>query len=85
MGLIIDAIIVLIIIISSFLGYKKGLTKSFLKIFTFIIALVISFVLFKPISNIIINNTDIDENLQKAIEEKFNQSEENKQLEQKND
>ena len=85
MGLIIDAIIVLIIIISSFLGYKKGLTKSFLKIFTFIIALVISFVLFKPISNIIINNTDIDENLQKAIEEKFNQSEENKQVEQKND
>lgn len=85
MGLIIDAIIVLIIILSSFLGYKKGLTKSFLKIFTFIIALVISFVLFKPISNIIINNTDIDENLQKAIEEKFNQSEENKQVEQKND
>ncbi len=41
--------------------------------------------LFKPISNIIINNTDIDENLQKAIEEKFNQSEENKQVEQKND
>ena len=31
MGLIIDAIIVLIIILSSFLGYKKGLTKSFLK------------------------------------------------------
>ena len=29
MGLIIDAIIVLIIIISSFLGYKKGLTKVF--------------------------------------------------------
>ena len=85
MGLIIDAIIVLIIIISSFLGYKKGLTKSFLKIFTFIIALVISFELFKPISNIIINNTDIDENLQKAIEEKFNQSEENKQVEQRND
>ena len=41
--------------------------------------------LFKPISNVIINNTDIDENLQKAIEEKFNQSEENKQVEQKND
>lgn len=85
MGIIIDIIIVLIIALSAFLGYKKGLTKSFLKIFSFLIALVISIVLFKPLSNIVINNTQIDENLKNSIVSKFNQnSEEDVEEESKN-
>ncbi len=64
---IIDLIIVGIIGICLFLGYKRGLTGSILKILSFVIALIIAFVLFKPVSNFIINNTLIDEKIEQSI------------------
>ena len=67
MSWIVDLIIILIFAIFIFLGYKRGLTGSILKILSFIIALVISFILFKPVSNFIINNTLIDEKIEESI------------------
>ena len=64
---IVDLIIILIFAIFIFLGYKRGLTGSILKILSFVIALVISFILFKPVSNFIINNTLIDEKIEESI------------------
>ena len=80
-GIIIDLIIVVLFILSVWEGYKKGLTKSLLKIFTFILAIIISFILFKPISSFIINQTQIDDNIQDNIIRTFNaeDSKENKQ------
>ena len=71
MTLIVDLIIVGIIALCAILGYFRGLTKSLLKIVSWVLALVIAFVLFKPISLLIINHTQIDDNIQKAIEEKM--------------
>lgn len=71
MTLIVDLIIVGIIALCAILGYFRGLTKSLLKIVSFVLALVIAFVLFKPISLLIINHTQIDDNIQQAIEEKM--------------
>lgn len=71
MTLIVDLIIVGIIALCAILGYFRGLTKSLLKIVSFVLALVIAFVLFKPISLLIINHTQIDDNIQKDIEEKM--------------
>ena len=71
MTLIVDLIIVGIIALCAILGYFRGLTKSLLKIVSFVLALVIAFVLLKPISLLIINHTQIDDNIQKAIEEKM--------------
>lgn len=67
MSLIIDLIILGIIILCVFFGYKKGLTKCIIKILSFVIALVIAFVLFKPVSNFIINNTTLDDNIKNSI------------------
>ena len=64
---IVDIIIVLIFALFIFFGYTRGLTGSVLKILSFFIALVIAFVLFKPISNFIIDNTLIDEKIQESI------------------
>lgn len=64
---IIDLIIVAIIAISVFLGYKRGLTGSILKILSFVIAVIIAIILFKPVSNFVINNTLIDEKIEEAI------------------
>lgn len=69
MSIIIDLVIVAIIALCVFLGYRRGLTGSLLKIVSFILALVIAFILFKPVSSFIINNTNWDENLEQAIRE----------------
>ena len=67
MSIAIDLIILGIIILCIALGYHKGLTGSLLKIISFVLAIVIAFVLFKPVSNLIINNTNWDENLEQSI------------------
>lgn len=85
MEIIIDLLIILIIGLSIWLGYKKGLTESLLKIFNFLIALIISVILFNPIANIVINNTQIDEFLQDSIVSKFNNNEENQEEKKEND
>ena len=67
MSIIIDAIILGILVLCIALGCRKGLTGSLLKIVSFVLALVIAFVLFKPVSNFIIDKTDWDENLEQGI------------------
>lgn len=69
MSLIIDLIILGLILLCIFLGYKKGLTKCIIKILSFVIAIIIAVVLFKPISNFVINNTQIDDNIKNSIVE----------------
>lgn len=67
MSIIIDLIIVAILAVSIFLGYKKGLTKCVIKILSFAIALIVAAILFKPVSNLVIKNTQIDDNIKEAV------------------
>ena len=76
MGIIIDIIVILIIALSVFLGYRKGLIALAVKLFAVIIALIATLLLYKPISALIINNTNLDENIQNVIMEKANNQEE---------
>ena len=69
MSIVLDLVIVGIILICIFLGYKKGLTKSLIKIFSFIIAIIVAAILFKPVSNFIIQNTELDDNIKKSVVE----------------
>lgn len=69
MGLIIDGIIILFILASIFFGYKKGLISLGISLVAFIITIVAVMVFYRPIGNIIINTTTIDEKIQETIEE----------------
>ena len=69
MLIIIDLVVVAFILLCVIMGYAKGLTGSLIKIVSFALALVIAFVLFAPVSNFVINNTQIDDNLEKTIRE----------------
>lgn len=69
MSLIVDLIIIGLIVLCVLLGYKKGLTKCIIKILSFVIAIIVAFVLFKPISGFVINNTKIDDNIKNSIVE----------------
>ena len=67
MGIIIDIVLIAIVLLSTFLGYKKGLVKLASKLFAGIIAIIITIVIYKPVSGMIINNTEIDEKLENTI------------------
>ncbi len=73
MGIIVDLIIIGIVLLSTFLAYKKGLVKLAIGLCAFVISIVITFVLYQPISNFVINNTQIDETIEKSIYEKANE------------
>lgn len=85
MGIIIDIVIVAVIGLSIFMGYKKGLIGVAFKILSFLIAIVLAFILSKPVSNYIIENTEFDDNIRTTIQETLesknfentNQTEEN--------
>lgn len=71
MFILVDLIVVGIIALFTFLGYKQGLVKAAIKILSFFIAIIVALVLYRPISNAIINNTQIDENITNTIMEKI--------------
>ncbi|MGN1327141.1 MAG: CvpA family protein [Clostridia bacterium] len=67
MGIIVDIIIVAILLLFIIVGYRKGLTGSLIKLASFAIALVLAFILYKPLANMAIENTQIDEKIETAI------------------
>lgn len=67
MGIIIDISLIAILLLSTFLGYKKGLVKLGAKLFAGIIAIILTIVLYKPVANAIIKNTPIDEKIENII------------------
>ena len=69
--MILDLVIILVILLFTFLGYKKGLVKTAISILSFCIALIISIMLYKTVGNIVINNTEIDEKIENAISSKI--------------
>lgn len=65
--MIADIIVIAILALSIFLGYRKGLVELGIKLVGVIIAIVLTLILYRPITNIIINTTSLDENLEQAI------------------
>ena len=71
MGIILDVIIIAIIALNIFLCYRKGLVKLAVGLIAVLAAVILSIVLYKPISNAIVKNTDIDEKIENIIIENF--------------
>lgn len=68
MGIILDLIIIAVLALSIFLGYKKGLVGVAFKILSFIVAIALAFTLSTPVSNYIIENTEFDDNIHNTIQ-----------------
>ncbi len=73
MGIIIDIILVAIVALSAFLGYKKGLVELGARLFAGIIAIILTLIVYKPIANVVISNSNIDERIENIIIEKTNE------------
>lgn len=72
MGIIIDIVLLVIVILSAFLGYKKGLVKLGTRLIAGIIAIILTLIIYKPIANLVIENTSIDNKIEEAIIENTN-------------
>ena len=67
-GIICDIVLLAIIVISTSIGYSKGLVEVLYKIIAFFASIIIVLVLYKVVAQIIIDNTQLDERLASAIE-----------------
>lgn len=75
MSIVVDLIILGIMLLCIIVGYVRGLTGSLIKILSFVLSIIIAFILFVPISNLIIDKTQIDENLEQSIRDMIMQEE----------
>ena len=70
MGIVLDGVLLIIFLLSLFFGYRKGLIGVAFNLCAFLVALVVTWILYNPITNVVINNTEIDDSIRNAIIEK---------------
>ena len=70
--MIADIFVILIIMLCILIGYKKGLIKVAVRLLSFFVALIIALILYTPISNYIIENTEVVPSLKGTIQSKKN-------------
>ena len=75
MNYLIDLIVLALIALSTFIGYKKGLIKMAFGLISFILAISLSIVLYKPVSNFVIEYTTLDDYIEQTISERLSSPE----------
>ncbi|MBQ2835808.1 MAG: CvpA family protein [Clostridia bacterium] len=71
MGIILDVIIVAIIALNVYLCYRKGLVNLAVGLIAVVAAIILSVIFYKPITNLIVENTEFDEMIENTIVETF--------------
>ncbi len=66
--MIIDIVIILIFIVSIFIAYIRGLSSVIYQLASWIITIILIFVLCRPITNVIIDTTSLDESISESIQ-----------------
>lgn len=66
-GVLVDLVIISIIISNAYWGYRRGLVGVIFKLLVFLLSLLIVFLLYKPVSNTIMQKTQVDEWLSEKI------------------
>ena len=66
--MIVDIIIILIFVSSIAIAYVRGLSSVIYQLASWIITIILIFVLCRPITNVIIDNTTLDENISEKIQ-----------------
>lgn len=87
MGIVLDVIILAILVLSIILGYRKGLIGVAFNLCAFLVALVLTWILYIPITNLVIEKTEIDDGIKNTIIEKGvikNKEDEEQKQEQEN-
>lgn len=67
MGIVFDIIVIFIIVLSIYRGYRRGIADVGIKLFSIIVSLLVSVILCNPITSYVVDNTEIDEKIEKVI------------------
>lgn len=67
MGIVIDIVIVAIVASLIFIEAKKGIVNVIFNLGAFAVSLLLTIVLLTPVTNFVINNTTLDENIESSI------------------
>ena len=70
MGIIIDGILIILLMLSVFLEYKKGLVNVIFNLCAVLVAIIVTFILYRPVANLVIENTQLDETIKQTVLEK---------------
>lgn len=71
MGIVIDCLVVLVMASCIFVGYKKGLMKVVINFIAIFLSIILALILYKPVANFIVNNTELDEKINSGVYEKI--------------
>lgn len=77
MGIILDLVILGIILLNIFICYKKGLVKLAVGLVAVLVSIILALLLYKPVSSLIIEKTEIDNKIENAIIENFTTKQDN--------
>lgn len=68
-GIVVDIILFFIVAGNAAIGYRRGLVRVIFNICSTIIAIILVFILYKPTTNYVINNTQLAKKIEIAFEE----------------
>jgi len=71
MGIILDVIIVAIIALNVYFCYKKGLVNLAVGLIAVVAAIILSVMFYKPVTNLVVENTELDEIIENTLNETF--------------
>ena len=71
MGIVIDCLVVLVMASCIFVGYKKGLMKVAINFIAIFLSIILALILYNPVANFIVNNTELDEKINSGVYEKI--------------
>ena len=69
MGIVVDIILFFIIAGNAAMGYRSGLARVIFNIFSTIVAIILVLILYKPVTNYVINNTSAASKLESVFQE----------------
>lgn len=84
MGIIFDLIIVAILVLNIFICYKKGLVKLAVGLIAVLASIILAVTFYKPVSNLVIENTEFDDKIENAIIENFTSEVEEQEVDEDN-
>jgi len=70
-GIILDIVIVAIIVGNVYLCYKKGLVNLAVGLIAVVAAIILSVIFYKPVTNLVVENTGLDEVIENTLNETF--------------
>lgn len=70
-GLVVDVILFFIIAGNAVLAYRRGFARVVFSLFSSIVAIILVIILYKPVTNYVIYNTNISNKLENVFEEKL--------------